>query len=247
LLRSLATLALVSATSVLRPTEASAHHNPQFILCIWNCSEYTRFTNYDYRQNGWGAVDWPTGFYFWNGATVNAVKNGICSGTTHSWKYCDVGGTMNMYVEQIYNAGAATGPGFAGFNQDGGRKRFSQNCGNPNWTAHMRIYGPPTYNDAFYDINKGFQVAASAHLDFEDAAGCAGRKHGWSEVGENWMIGTMNATPGWQVSYNTAGFLNANANHDQPRCLDNPWPFTGCTNTPHVYDNDRLATTVRVP
>lgn len=238
--RVVAAFALLASTLVISsPAPVSAHHGAQYILCLQNCSQWTRFTNYDYRQSGWGSVDWPTGFYFKFNATINGVKNGICNTTTHPWKYCTGGGTQYMYVEQVFSLPAATPARWSGFDADGGRKRFNQSCTNNNYTAHIRLYAPPT-QDAFYDLTNGFQIAGSAHLDYRDSNGCSGRIHGYTETGENWMIGTMTSIPGWSVSYNVSGFLNANATHTVNRTL-------GGVQVPHVYENDGLATLVSVP
>lgn len=228
----------VIAVELPAPATVEAHHGTQYIICWSSCSGTTRFSNYDYRQSGWGDVDWATGFFFKFNATINGVKNGICTGTTHSWKYCTGGGTKWMYVQQLFSQPQATPAPWAGFDADGGRKRFNQNCSNNEWTAHIRLYAPPN-QDAFYDLTDGFQVVGSAHLDYRDKDGCSGRAHGYTEVGENWMIGTMNGVPGWSVSYNTVGLLNANSTHTVYHTL-------GGVAVPHVFDNDGLGTLVWV-
>jgi hypothetical protein len=234
--------ALLTTVSTSRP--AYADHGPQWIICLPTCTEWTRFTNYDYRQNGWGSVDWPTGFFFMQNASRNSVRNGICSLTTHSWKYCATG-RRSVHVR---GTDLQRGPGdrrrVCSHVADSGRKRFTQNCTNNEWTAHMRIYGPPGIpggNSYFYDLQRGFQVAATTHLDYRDQGGCAGRTHGYSEIAENWMIGTMNAIPGWSVQYNTWGLGNSNTGpaHTVDRTLSG-------VQVPHIYDNDGWATTVVV-
>lgn len=235
-------------TAVEQPAPAEAHHNTQLIICWRTCSSgagqnNVRFTNYDYRQAGWGAVDWPTGFVFTNNASVNRVKDGLCSGTTHPWKFCQSGGPQYMRVEQRLNPGdGCCAPG-VWWDSDSGRKRFSQNCSSTEWTAHIRLYAPtnPSPTDVFYDHVDGYMVVGTTHLDYQDKNGCAGRSHGGTEAAENWMIGTMSSVPGWNVSYNTfSGLQNANSRHIVQRTI-------GGASVPHEYVNDGLSSIVEIP
>lgn len=234
-----AALLVGAGLTVQQATPASANHGQQWILNLQNDSNL--FTNYDYRQGGFGDVDWPTGFLFRGNANVNRVKEGVCSLTTHFWKFCIAGGTQNMYVK-----GVPPAESWEGFDTDRGRKRFEQFCNSMEWTSHMRMYAPQTTNgmasgdDNFFSVQYGFMVVGTTHLDYQDKDGCGARQHGFTEVGENWFLGTLNGIPGWTVAPEIWGFLNANANHTIMRNL-------GGAMVPHTYDNNGLATEVVVP
>lgn len=217
----------------------AADHNPQYILTLPYDSN--RFTSYDYRQGTWGDVDWPTGYLFTGNANINKVKDGLCTGTSYPWKYCATGGPQYMYVE-----GVASGQGgsWAGFDSDSGRKRFSQDCGSTEWTAHPRLYAPQVKHgqsdDTFFSLYYGYMVVATSHLDYQDAPGCGYRTHGYTEIAENWLSFTVNAVPGWTTyQNNSVYFSNANSSHTRWRELSG-WYVA------HIYDNDGNATYVDV-
>ncbi|MCU1503871.1 MAG: hypothetical protein JWM12_3225 [Ilumatobacteraceae bacterium] len=199
------------------------------------------FSNYDYRQDGQGAVDWPVTFVFTGNATIARIKDALCHATATPWTYCDTGSTM--YLEA-----RAAGPGAAsaGFVRDGGVKRFGENCSTSDFTAHMRIYAPPAGNDrdegrrSFTSAAYGSVVVATTHLDFEDHAGCGGRIHGYTDVAEHWFITAMRTVPGWDVRPDSLDLQNANETYVVLRQLSG-------AEVPHVYGNDRLATRVIVP
>lgn len=237
--RVICALLVVAGLAVQPGSPASAHHGQQWILQMPN--QGNLFTNYDYRQGGWGDVDWPTGFIFRGNAHVNRVKDGVCNLTNHFWKFCIAGGIPNMYVKGVPPADS-----WEGFDTDRGRKRFDQFCDSMEWTSHMRMYAPQTTNgqgggnDNFFSVEFGFMVVGTTHLDYQDKDGCGARQHGHTEVAENWFLGTLNGIPGWTVNPEIWGFANANGNHTIMRNL-------GGAMVPHTYDNNGLATEVVVP
>lgn len=108
----------------------------------------------------------------------------------------------------------------------------------------MRIYAPDAQNapDSYYSLLYGHFVVATSHLDFRDSNGCNDRRHGYSEVGENWFIGTMSAVPGWSVCYGCWGPLwNTNVGHEPV------FRNLGGVDVPHIYDNDWWGTYTWVP
>lgn len=233
--------ALVVAAALLgAAAPATAHHNSTYLMGVGQSNN--RWSSYDYRQNFYGDVDWPVGFVFHGNANVTAVKDGVCLHTTHSWKYCTSGGPQWLSIQAI---ASPWGPAWTGFDNDSGRKRFSQSCTSTNWTSHMRFYAPQVKHgrpdDAFYSPDYGFMVVGTTHLDYRDRDGCAGREHGRTETAENWFIGTIRGVPGWTDTYdNPTIFYNANAPHTVNRTV-------GGVAVPHVYDNDGYGTLVNVP
>lgn len=90
-------------------------------------------------------------------------------------------------------------------------------------------------------LRYGYFIVGTAHLDYRDKNGCAGRIHGYSDVAENWFLGTISGVPGWSYVTDAWDFWNANSFHP---------PFgrvLGGQNVPHVYENNGLAYEVNVP
>lgn len=189
-----------------------------------------QFGAYDLRQAGSGPVDWPVTFVFRGNATVERIQNGLCSETQHPWKYCDHGGSMYLFAR-----GGTAGEPFSGYIADGGLKRFGETCATNDFTAHLRIYAPAA--DSFTSPTYGHIVVATAHLDFQDKAGCSGRVHGYSDVAEAWFIEAMRTIPGWEVNADQVDLGNANEQFVVMRDVSG-------ADVPHIYQSDRLATEV---
>ena len=196
------------------------------------------FSNYDYRSSAFGDVDWPVEFVFRGNASTSRVKQGLCEATRGAWKYCDSGGPMYLFTD-----GATRDGRLKGFVADTGVKRFSENCATKSFTAHMRIYAPSSVNDrgssrnSFYSVKYGYVVVATAHLDFEDHAGCSGRIHGYPDVAEAWFNEAMRTIPGWKIRSDAWNLGNGSVPYVVMRSL-------GGVEVPHFYGHDGYATDV---
>ncbi len=237
-MRSLAVV-VIALSSVVPASTAPNETGSSPAVIVTLPGDANRFSNYDYRQSGFGAVDWPVTFVFTGNASIQRIKDALCQKTASAWTYCDRGGSMHLFAQASSPDGA-----FDGFLGDGGVKRFKEACSTTDFTAHMRLYAPPANTeaagDSFASGTYGSIVIATAHLDFEDRAGCAGRIHGYSDVAEKWFIDAMRSIDGWQVRPDTFDLGNANDTYVVMRELSG-------TEVPHVYGNDRFATQVIVP
>ena len=237
-MRSLAILMI--ALSTVAPASVPSNEidsSPAAIVSL--PGDTNMFSNYDFRQSGFGAVDWPVTFVFIGNASVQRIKDALCQQTSSAWTYCDKGGSMHLFAQA-----SSSGDASDGFLGDGGVKRFKESCSTTDFTAHMRLYAPPASTKAtgnsFASGTYGSVVVATAHLDFEDSAGCAGRIHGYSDVAEQWFIDAIQSLDGWQVRPDTFDLGNVNDTYVVMRELSG-------TEVPHVYGNDRFATEVVVP
>ena len=189
-----------------------------------------RFSAYDFRQDGFGAVDWPVEFVFRGNATVEKVTDALCQQTTAPWRYCNDGGPMHLFVS------GGTGE-FSGFVANSGLKRFREDCSSEGFTAHMRIYTP---SSGLRSDTLGSVVIATAHLDFEDHAGCSGRIHGYPDLAQQWFDEALSHVPGWTVTPGAWNLGNGSDSYVIIRDLHGSL-------VPHVYGHDDRATDVVVP
>jgi hypothetical protein len=198
--------------------------------------DVNQFSGYDFRQPGFGAVDWPVEFVFRGNASVEKVKEGLCHGTENAWKYCDEGGPMYLYADE-----AAGDAAFTGFVANSGVKRFEENCSTNRFTAHMRLYAPKSTSDpgqhSFDSPKYGHMVIATVHLDFQDHSGCSARIHGYPDVAEQWFIEAMKTIDGWTVTPAAWDLGNASDSYVILRDLSG-------AQVPHVYGHDGLAADV---
>ena len=181
-----------------------------------------RFSAYDFRQDGFGAVDWPVEFVFHGNATVEKIHEALCHETSDPWTYCDAGGPMHLFDG-------------TGFDANSGVKRFREDCQKNTFTAHMRLY---EVKDPSSEL--GTVVVGTAHLDYEDHAGCSGRIHGYPDIAEAWFLEAMSQIPGWQVTPDSWDLGNASDSYVILRDLSG-------TLTPHEYGHDSKATDVVIP
>lgn len=231
---------LVMALSTVAPGSAPPNEISSSRATVVTLPHDTNmFSNYDFRQSGFGAVDWPVTFVFTGNASIQRIKDALCQQTSSAWTYCDKGGSMHLFAHA-----SSSGSAFDGFLGDGGVKRFKEACSTTDFTAHMRLYAPPasteTAGNSFASSTYGSIVIATAHLDFEDSAGCNGRIHGYPDVAEQWFVDAIQSLAGWQVRPDTFDLGNANETYVVMRELSG-------TEVPHVYGNDRFATEVVVP
>ncbi len=190
-----------------------------------------RFSAYDFRQDGFGAVDWPVEFVFHGNASIEKITDALCHTSPDPWRYCNEGGPMFLFA----SASAAGQP--SEFVANSGLKRFREDCSSTAFTAHMRMY---PVKDADASGSLGSVVIATAHLDFEDHAGCSGRIHGYPDVAEQWFIEALSHVPGWQVTPGAWNLGNGSDSYVIMRDLHGAL-------VPHEYGHDDLATDVVVP
>jgi len=196
------------------------------------------FSIYDFRQDGFGGVDWPVTFIFDGKATIDKVRAGLCDGTRHAWKYCDGGGPMYFFDGTALAGG--TGDLFV---SDSGKKRFNENCSSLTFTAHVRLYAAKDGSapgTAFTSEKYGNVVVGTTHLDFEDHSGCSARIHGYPDVAQAWFTEAMKTIAGWEVHPDAFDLGNGSDDYVIMRELSGNL-------TPHVYGNDGKATEVVIP
>lgn len=192
------------------------------------------FSVYDFRQDDFGAVDWPVSFVFTGKATTEKIKHGLCDATTGPWHYCDPGGDMHLFVGAPADADGT-------FVANAGLKRFAEHCSTHSYTAHLRIYPVPRDDDTTTRSGPyGDVVLGTAHLDFEDRGGCSSRVHGYPDVAESWLIDAMRTMPGWEIRPDAFDLGNGSTDYVVLRDL-------GGHLTPHVYGSDGKATQVVIP
>jgi hypothetical protein len=190
-----------------------------------------RFSSYDFRQDEFGDVDWPVAFIFRGNATVSSIKERLCQAPTHAWTYCDAGSLMFLFDRPPPGATPTT----VTFVADKGVKRFNQDCSTASFTAHIRLY--PLAASSSPGSAGGAAVVGTAHLDFEDHAGCSGRIHGYPEVAEDWLVDAMTSIKGWTVTRGAWRLHNGSRPYVVLRKVAG-------VEVPHVYGQDGLATDV---
>jgi hypothetical protein len=188
-----------------------------------------RFSAYDFRQDGFGAVDWPAEFVFHGDVTIDKIADALCHTTPDPWRYCASGGPMHLFV--AFGDGSTEVTEFAA---NSGVKRFKADCQSTQFTAHMRLYSTKE------TTSLGSVVIGTAHLDFEDHAGCSGRIHGYPDIAQQWFDEALSRITGWQVTRDAWDLGNASDDYIILRDLSGAL-------VPHVYGHDSRATDVVVP
>jgi hypothetical protein len=235
---ALPAVATAAAPPAMAAVGASTKGDPVWVTSLPDDAD--QFSGYDFRQDGFGSVDWPVEFVFRGNASVQKVRDGLCHGTQQAWKYCDEGGPMYLYAKEDGPDGV-----FDGFVADSGVKRFEEDCATHTFTAHMRIYAPPSKHGgdgarSFYSVQYGDMVIGTTHLDFEDHAGCSGRIHGYPDVAQQWFVEAMKTIPGWKIS--AQGWDLGNGSDPYVIMRD----LAGAM-VPHVYGHDGSASDVVIP
>jgi hypothetical protein len=226
-------LALVSiaATTTSTPTTSPVGAAEPWVLSLPGHPDI-RFSAYDFRQDGFGAVDWPAEFVFHGNVTIDKIADALCHTTPDPWRYCDSGGPMHLFVS--VGSGSSQVTEFAA---NSGVKRFEADCQSTRFTAHMRLY---TAKGNAGDASLGSVVIGTAHLDFEDHAGCSGRIHGYPDIAQQWFNEALSHVPGWQVTPDAWDLGNGSDDYIILRDLSGAL-------VPHVYGHDAKATDVVVP
>lgn len=183
-----------------------------------------RFSAYDFRRDGFGAVDWPVEFVFHGNATIDKIADALCHQTSDPWRYCDQGGPMHLFIDGSFAANS-------------GQKRFREDCQLNQFTAHIRLY--EAKGDAA-DGDFGTVVIGTTHLDYEDHSGCSGRIHGYPDIAQAWFDEALSQIPGWQVTPDAWDLGNGSDEYAILRDLSGAL-------VPHVYGHDSKATDVVVP
>lgn len=130
-----------------------------------------RFRNFDYNSTGDGDcnVDWPMDFLFHGNASKFIVKNRM--------------GSIGYDHEGSPKHGKLDDSAGWDWNTDRGRKTYDA------WDAcfgdleHFRIYAVYTDNQ-MYNVDWGYYVLGTAHIDHHEAGGCPGTWWGESEKAE---------------------------------------------------------------
>lgn len=215
-----------SPASTTQPPSSTPATSPRDSAQPWVLSlpghPDVRFSAYDFRQDGFGAVDWPAEFVFHGNATVGKIHDALCHQTKDPWSYCDAGGPMHLFNGESFDANS-------------GVKRFREDCQTNSFTAHMRLYEVKDPSDEL-----GTVVVGTAHLDYEDHAGCSGRIHGYPDIAEAWFLEAMSQIPGWTITKDAWDLGNASDSYVILRDL-------GGVLVPHEYGHDSKATDVVIP
>jgi hypothetical protein len=222
---AVAAMLTVGLTSTAHATVPPTGSAPPWLTTL--PGDTATFSTYDFRQDGFGAVDWPVEFIFRGNVSVAKVRDALCHQTEERWHYCNEGGPMHLF---------GSDGTFDGFLANSGVKRFREDCQSEAFTAHMRIYAPEGGLKSTY----GPIVIATAHLDFEDHTGCTGRIHGDPDIAEQWFISALSSIPGWTVTPHKWDLHNGSDAYVIMRDL-------GGALVPHVYGHDDYATDVVVP
>lgn len=183
-------------------------------------SKEDAFYNYDFnsRTVSRNNVDWPVTLLFWNNAEIDKVKSAFRVAFPFSGS-------------QKY-ARLDDGPGDGEWDSDGGRKTIL--CSNPvqgSNSRHFRIYATSN-DDRMYNTTWGFYVFGTTHIDHNECYP-PDRYFGYSEDSEKYV--TLFARDIYGPSRVNADSLN----------FGNQEPFRREGN--HIWSNDGLATTVKVP
>lgn len=182
---------------------ASAHDTSTFVPIGQNY-----IYNYDYRNQStaYDNRDWPVNIIFWNGASVQQVKDN----RQDIYEYnCNVFNFCNM-EHRSFQRNSINGSGWK-WDTDGGRKEFR--CGYSGgadiWSLHWRAYentglhpGGTADQSPLWDPGWGYFVPVSSHYDIDDPdnlpfSDCDNKAHGYDETAEGWVVSHYNALPGW--------------------------------------------------
>jgi hypothetical protein len=218
--------ALVPAFVGVSPAHASHCTSDEKLRVIHKLND--GFWNYDFETQDVGRcnIGWPMDLRFENDAEINKVKNRM----EDQGYRCRVG-----VVDICSNDQGRVDDGVDfSWDSDGGGKK-PQECYNTA-VAHFRIYsaGEGSDRDRMYNLDWGFYVLGTSHIDSNECGGSAGFTwHGWSELSEE--IIRRDAEQEW------AG----NAAHE----ADADWhnEHGGDWSGNHLKKNDEHPTKVRVP
>jgi hypothetical protein len=137
------------------------------------------FYNYDFHSRSLRSnnVDWPVNLLFWNNATVPKVKSVVAADFPY------IGGVKSAYV-----AGS--------WDDDRGRKTYPATCSGgttyPNTVYHFRVYAPSN-TDRMYNVNYGYFVIGTSHIDYREGCTSGDRWFGSSESAEAYIAGRFAA------------------------------------------------------
>jgi hypothetical protein len=211
-LRSRALVAIVATAAVVAPTANIAHAatarsgnlRPMYI-------REDGFLNYDFgseshrRRN----VDWAVSLIFWNNASIEGVKN---SGIGPL--YDQSGDPEHAFLSE------SRGYGWA-WDDDKGRK--TTKCPGaptqPSTSRHYRIYAdnpglPDPYlpadrqADSLYNLDWGYWVFGTIHLDVNECPPSGPAQFGWSETQENQLVRDWRDRTGWPAINDWKFFYN---------------------------------------
>jgi hypothetical protein len=163
-------------------------------------------------------VEWPVDLLFYNNASVSSVQSGLSSFFPYGKPFAS-----SEYAR--VNNGARYH-----WVVNGGRKTAAQSAGS--YDDHYRVYG---YSGRNYAIDGlGYFVIGTMHRDYNEAANVTNSSYGNSEDAEHDLFvdaGSLASTLNWQAYYDNYDMTNAIS-----RVEGN-----------HIWNNDGLATMVRLP
>lgn len=168
---ALASVFAVIGSAVISFRIAIAAHSATSLTYLGVAED--RFYNWDFENTNWPVtadqVDWPITMMFYNNAEVDLVKSLFYPGFGFI-KHAVVGdfdGTWGL----VWDSDGGTKSGFfCGFGAAGD-------------AYHMRVYADWA-DDRLYNIQWGYYVLATTHIDHNEALGCPGTWSGESELAE---------------------------------------------------------------
>ncbi len=161
--------------------------------------------------------DWPLTLIFYRNAAVNKVGDALAA---RGYK------NFGSPAYEPYHSGSGA---HTRYDTSKGRKT---DCDSHNNDYHYRFYAPGN-TDRFYDLKYGYVVVASTHIDHNECTS-GPKRYGRSEEVEQRIANDAEAI-GWSVRRNHSALLNRE-------------PLRRDRNDPgHVWENNGIATDVRVP